>query len=81
MNVSCILDINFSYKLLSIYYINVEKGVVMAAKKVFCAVCPKWEIKQPERCSNTLTYKKNKQYFCTKKCKERFEKAPENFYE
>lgn len=47
--------------------------------KIFCAVCPKWEIKIPERCSNTLTKKGQKHYFCTKKCKERFEKAPEKF--
>lgn len=48
-------------------------------KKVFCTVCPKWEIKRPAICSNTLVYKRKKHYFCTKKCKERFEKAPEKF--
>jgi hypothetical protein len=53
--------------------------VAVAAKKTFCTVCPKWEIKRPERCSNTLLHKKVKHYFCTKKCKERFEKAPEKF--
>lgn len=51
----------------------------MAAKKVHCTVCPAWEIKKPEVCSNTLTHKKKKHYFCTKKCKERFSKAPEMF--
>ncbi|MBK9321507.1 MAG: YHS domain-containing protein [Bdellovibrionaceae bacterium] len=50
-----------------------------SAKKIFCTVCPKWEIKHPERCSNTLVHKTKKHYFCTKKCKERFEKAPEKF--
>lgn len=48
-------------------------------KKIFCTVCPKWEIKHPERCSNTLVHKARTHYFCTKKCKERFEKAPEKF--
>ncbi|MBX9771481.1 MAG: YHS domain-containing protein [Candidatus Obscuribacterales bacterium] len=47
--------------------------------KVFCPCCPKWEIKRPEVCSNTLVYKRKKLYFCTKRCKERFEKAPEKF--
>lgn len=49
------------------------------SQKIFCSVCPTWEIKKPEKCSNTLTYKKSLHYFCTKKCKERFEKAPEKF--
>jgi YHS domain-containing protein len=48
-------------------------------KKISCKVCPKWEIKIPERCSNTLVKSGKKIYFCTKKCKERFEKAPEKF--
>lgn len=46
-------------------------------KKVFCTMCPKWEIKRPEVCSNTLTSKGNKHYFCTKRCKERFVKQAE----
>lgn len=50
-----------------------------STKKTFCTVCPKWEIKRPERCSNTLVHKAKTHYFCTKKCKERFEKAPEKF--
>ena len=45
----------------------------------YCTVCPKWEIKQPERCSNTLFDGEQKRYFCTKRCKERYEKAPEKF--
>jgi len=49
------------------------------AKKVYCTVCPQWEIKKPERCSNTLTHKGAKHYFCTSRCKERFTKAPEKF--
>ena len=40
--------------------------------KVFCPCCPTWEIKRPERCSNTLEYLGLKLYFCTKRCKERF---------
>lgn len=47
--------------------------------KTFCAVCPTWEIKRPEKCSNTLTRQGTKRYFCTKRCKERFAKAPEDF--
>jgi YHS domain-containing protein len=50
-----------------------------AAKKVNCGICSNWEIKRPERCSNTLTYKGVKRYFCTRRCKEKFEKAPEKF--
>jgi len=48
-------------------------------KKTFCSVCPKWEIKIPERCSNTMSHKGKKHYFCTKRCKERFQKTPEKF--
>ncbi len=48
-------------------------------KKVYCNVCPDWEIKRPEKCSNILMHKGAKRYFCTRKCKERFEKAPEKF--
>ena len=51
----------------------------MKSKKVFCKVCPKWEIKIPERCSNTLGSGKSKLHFCTKRCKERYVKAPEKF--
>ncbi|MCM2321940.1 MAG: hypothetical protein NDJ90_01620 [Oligoflexia bacterium] len=47
--------------------------------KTYCTVCPRWEIKQPEKCSNTLLAKGKKRYFCTKKCKDRFEKTPEKF--
>jgi hypothetical protein len=48
-------------------------------KKTFCKVCPKWEIKYPERCSNTIKDGASTLYFCTKKCKDRYEKAPEKF--
>lgn len=48
-------------------------------KKTFCKVCPKWEIKRPDVCSNTKTVKGKKLYFCTKRCKERFEKDPSKF--
>ena len=47
--------------------------------KVYCRVCPDWEIKRPERCSNTLKRKGATLYFCTRRCKERFEKAPASF--
>lgn len=39
---------------------------------IFCTICPNWQIKRPEVCSNTLTTKTKKHYFCTKRCKERF---------
>ena len=48
-------------------------------KKTYCVVCPTWEIKNPERCSNTIEKGSKKLYFCTKRCKERFEKTPEKF--
>lgn len=51
----------------------------LKTKKTYCRCCPKWEIKNPDKCSNTLTYRGEKQHFCTKKCKEKFEKAPEKF--
>lgn len=47
--------------------------------KIFCTVCPTWEIKKPESCSNTKKKAGKTLYFCTKKCVERFEKAPEKF--
>ena len=45
------------------------------AKKVFCVMCPKWEIKRPERCSNTIGAGASKKYFCTARCKERYAKS------
>ncbi|MBY0554746.1 hypothetical protein K2P97_09465 [bacterium] len=42
------------------------------AKKVFCKVCTDWEIKKPERCSNTLKKASGTLYFCTKRCKEKY---------
>lgn len=50
-----------------------------APKKTYCRVCPTWEIKNPDRCSNTVKLSTKTLYFCTKKCKERFAKAPEKF--
>jgi YHS domain-containing protein len=47
--------------------------------KVFCACCPKWEIKRPEKCSNTLVHQGRKRFFCTRRCKERFQKDPARF--
>ncbi len=48
-------------------------------QKVFCPCCPKWEIKYPERCSNTAYYQGRIFYFCTRRCRERFQKTPEKF--
>lgn len=48
-------------------------------KKTFCTICPTWEIKNPDRCSNTIKKAAKTFYFCTKKCKERFTKTPEKF--
>ena len=50
-------------------------------KKTYCTVCPKWEIKLPERCSNTIKKAAKTLYFCTARCKERYLKAPEKFNE
>jgi YHS domain-containing protein len=50
-----------------------------SAKKVYCPCCPTWEIKHPERCSNTMKHAGKTLYFCTRRCKERFAKAPEKF--
>ena len=43
--------------------------------KVYCKMCPDWEIKNPARCSNTLQQGGKTLYFCTKRCKERFQKG------
>lgn len=43
-------------------------------KKVYCAICPTWEIKNPSRCSNTLKKGRQTVYFCTKRCKEKYTK-------
>jgi YHS domain-containing protein len=67
------------------YTAGINGGGKMATKakktstKVYCSVCPDWEIKHPERCSNTMTHKGQKRYFCTKKCKELFAKTPERY--
>lgn len=45
------------------------------AKKVFCKICTDWEIKKPERCSNTVKKTSGTLYFCTKRCKEKYVKA------
>jgi hypothetical protein len=50
-----------------------------AGRKTYCVVCPDWEIKNPDRCSNTLKAKSETLYFCTARCKERYVKAPEKF--
>jgi len=51
----------------------------MKATKIFCKVCPKWEIKRPEKCSNTLAEGNSKLYSCTARCRERYQKSPEKF--
>ncbi len=55
------------------------KRATVKKKRTFCVVCPKWEIKIPERCSNTLKKGSKILYFCTKRCKERYVKTPEKF--
>lgn len=50
-----------------------------SASKTYCTVCPAWEIKHPDRCSNTLKRASGTLYFCTKRCKERFVKDPAKF--
>lgn len=45
---------------------------VKKAKKTFCSICPDWEIKNPDRCLNTLKKGSKTHYFCTKRCKEKF---------
>jgi hypothetical protein len=48
--------------------------------KVYCVVCPTWEIKHPERCSNTVVLSPRRTlYFCQRRCKDRYLKAPEAF--
>ncbi|GIL16252.1 MAG: hypothetical protein BroJett040_00030 [Oligoflexia bacterium] len=56
-----------------------KKAAKKTTKKTYCMVCPKWEIKNPDRCSNTIKKGAKTLYFCTKRCKERFEKAPDKF--
>lgn len=46
--------------------------MVAAKKKTYCQMCPDWEIKNPDRCSNTLKKGARKLYFCTKRCKEKY---------
>ncbi|MBL8684060.1 MAG: hypothetical protein JNK05_33110 [Myxococcales bacterium] len=49
-----------------------DAGAPSAA--VFCEMCPTWQIKQPERCSNTLEREGRTLYFCTRRCRERYER-------
>ena len=68
------------FKFLNLAKINPNILLLFSMKKkTYCKVCPKWEIKHPDRCSNTANFKGMKLYFCTRRCKERFEKAPEKF--
>jgi uncharacterized pyridoxamine 5'-phosphate oxidase family protein len=52
-----------------------KKVLKKIVKKTYCKMCPDWEIKKPEKCSNTVTRNGQKIYFCTKKCKERYSKT------
>jgi len=48
-------------------------------KKLFCAAC--WlEIEDPENALKTQ-YKNKTYYFCSLKCKQRFDENPESFIE
>lgn len=47
--------------------------------KVFCPCCPTWEIKFPERCSNTLERAGRTLFFCTRRCKDKFARSPEKY--
>lgn len=60
---------------------RIKKATTFKAKttKTFCGICSDWEIKQPEKCSNTLVLKGKKHFFCTAKCKVRFTKTPDKF--
>lgn len=51
------------------------KKSASSKRKTYCAMCPDWEIKHPERCSNTLKKGAKTVYFCTRRCKERYAKA------
>ena len=46
-----------------------------ANSKTYCVTCPTWEIKNPDRCSNTIKLSSKTLYFCTKKCKEKYTKS------
>ncbi len=46
----------------------------ISGKKTFCGMCPDWEIKNPERCSNTHKKGSRTFYFCTRRCKDKFVK-------
>jgi hypothetical protein len=50
---------------------------IQTKTKIFCTMCPKWEIKRPDLCSNTLTSRGKKHYFCTRRCKDCFVKNQE----
>ncbi len=53
-----------------------KKPVKAGGSGVVCACCPDWPIKYPERCSNTLQRAGKMYYFCTKRCKDKFQKNP-----
>jgi hypothetical protein len=46
-----------------------------SVSKTYCVMCPTWEIKRPERCSNTHQKGAKTLYFCTRRCKDKFLKT------
>lgn len=48
-------------------------------RKIHCPCCPGWEIKRPDRCSNTLIHGETTLYFCSRRCKEKFERDPAKY--
>lgn len=52
-----------------------KKTKAKKAKKTYCVMCPTWEIKRPEICSNTLKAGTKTLYFCTRRCKDRYAKG------
>ncbi len=55
-----------------------EEVAVAGSGKIYCPRCPDWEIKRPERCSNTLDRGGRTLDFCGRRCKETFERNPGN---
>jgi YHS domain-containing protein len=53
-----------------------KKPAKAGGSGVVCACCPDWPIKYPERCSNTVKHAGTTYYFCTKRCKDKFQRHP-----
>jgi hypothetical protein len=56
-----------------------QKMTGSGPQKTCCPYCPGWEIKRRERCSNTLVHGRRSLYFCSRPCKERFERNPGHY--